>query len=235
MEIRFSGIYVIIHLIVVLTLFVSPFIFFNVYADNTQNEWKITIPDGASEQEMVQGFYPNELPVLVGDVIVWENKDNINHSITSGLPQNPDHSGLFFNFGEIKPGESISYKLKNSDYIAFYYFCEIHPWMTGKFFFSNLEMSQSETDKPIILEKQTYSYGEEISVSGQVHKDFGGTQYSTLIYDQNNVLVDFSNGFFDSEGLSSNYRSREYFMGNEWRLSNKISLWRTKQGNSDKF
>jgi len=200
MEIRFSGIYVIIHLIVVLTLFVSPFIFFNVYADNTQNEWKITIPDGASEQEMVQGFYPNELPVLVGDVIVWENKDNINHSITSGLPQNPDHSGLFFNFGEIKPGESISYKLKNSDYSAFYYFCEIHPWMTGKFFFSNLEMSQSETDKPIILEKQTYSYGEEISVSGQVHKDFGGTQYSTLIYDQNNVLVDFSNGFFDSEG-----------------------------------
>jgi hypothetical protein len=72
--------------------------------------------------------------------------------------------------------------------------------MTGKFFFSNLEMSQSETDMPIILEKQTYSYGEEISVSGQVHKDFGGTKYSTLIYDQNNVLVDFSNGFFDSEG-----------------------------------
>jgi len=103
MEIRFSRIYVIIHLFVVLALFVSPFIFFNVYADNTQNEWKITIPYGASDKDTVQGFFPNELPVLVGDVIVWENKDSINHSITSGLPQNPDHSGLFFNIGEIKP------------------------------------------------------------------------------------------------------------------------------------
>jgi len=200
MEIRFSRIYVIIHLFAVLALFVSPFIFFNVYADNTQNEWKITIPDGASIQDTVGGFYPNELPVLVGDVVVWENKDNVNHSITSGLPQHPDDSGLFFNLGEIKPGESISYELKNSDFSAFYYFCEIHPWMTGKLFLSNLEMAQSETDMPIILEKQTYSYGEEISVSGQVHKDFAGTKYSTLIYDQKNVLVDFSNGFFDSDG-----------------------------------
>jgi len=200
MEIKFSRIYVIIHLFAVLALFVSPFIFFNVYADNTQNEWKITIPDGASDQGTVQGFYPNELPVLVGDVIVWENKDNVNHSITSGLPQHPADSGLFFNLGEIKPGKSISYEFKNSDFSAFYYFCEIHPWMTGKLFLSNLEMAQSETDMPIILEKQTYSYGEKISVSGQVHKDFGETKYSTLIYDQNNVLVDFSNGFFDSDG-----------------------------------
>ena len=200
MEIRFTRIYVIIHLFAVLVLFVSPFIFFNVYADNTQNEWRITIPEGISDQDSVQGFFPNELPVLVGDVIVWENKDNVNHSITSGLPQHPEHSGLFFNLGVIKPGESISYELENSDFSAFYYFCEIHPWMTGKFFLSNLETAQSEADMPIILEKQTYSYGEEISVSGQVHKDFAGTKYSTLIYDQNNELVDFSNGFFDNDG-----------------------------------
>ena len=221
MEIRFSRIYVIIHLIAVLALFVSPFIFFNVYADNTQNEWKITIPDGASDQDTVGGFYPNELPVLVGDVIVWENKDNVNHSITSGLPQHPDDSGLFFNLGEIKPGESISYELKNSDFSAFYYFCEIHPWMTGKLFLSNLEMAQSETDMPIILEKQTYSYGEEISVSGQVHKDFGGTKYSTLIYDQNNVLVDFSNGFFDSDG---SYLQTIQVKGATWDMNGNYQI-----------
>jgi len=221
MEIRISRIYVIIHLFAVFALFVSPFIFFNVYADSTQNEWKITIPDGASDQDTVQGFYPNELPVLVGDMIVWENKDSVNHSITSGLPQNPDQSGLFFNLGVIKPGESNSYELKNSDFSAFYYFCEIHPWMTGKFFLSNLEMAQSETDMPIILEKKTYSYGEEISVSGQVHKDFGGTKYSTLIYDQNNVLVNFSNGFFDSDG---SYLETLEAKGATWEMNGNYQM-----------
>jgi plastocyanin len=220
MEIRFSRIYVIIHLFAVLALFVSPFVFFNVYAD-TQNEWKVTIPDGASDQDIVQGFYPNELPVLVGDVIVWENKDNVNHSITSGLPQHPDDSGLFFNLGEIKPGESISYEFKNSDYSAFYYFCEIHPWMTGKFFLSNLEMAKSETDIPIALEKQAYSYGEEILVSGQVHKDFEGTKYSTLIYDQNNVLVDFSNGFFDGDG---SYLQTIQAKGSTWDMNGNYQI-----------
>jgi len=221
MEIKFSRIYVIIHLFAVLVLFVSPFIFFNVYADNTQNEWKITIPDGASDQDTVGWFYPNELPVLVGDVIVWENNDNVNHSITSGLPQHPDDSGLFFNLGEIKPGESISYELKNSDFSAFYYFCEIHPWMTGKLFLSNLEIAQSETDMPIILEKQTYSYGEEISVSGQVHKDFAGTKYSTLVYDQNNLLVDFSNGFFDSDG---SYLQTIQAKGTTWEMNGNYQI-----------
>ncbi len=221
MEIKFSRIYVIIHLFAVLVLFVSPFIFFNVYADNTQNEWKITIPDGASDQDTVGWFYPNELPVLVGDVIVWENNDNVNHSITSGLPQHLDDSGLFFNLGEIKPGESISYELKNSDFSAFYYFCEIHPWMTGKLFLSNLEIAQSETDMPIILEKQTYSYGEEISVSGQVHKDFAGTKYSTLVYDQNNLLVDFSNGFFDSDG---SYLQTIQAKGTTWEMNGNYQI-----------
>ena len=221
MEIKFSRIYVIIHLFAVLVLFVSPFIFFNVYADNTQNEWKITIPDGASDQDTVGWFYPNELPVLVGDVIVWENNDNVNHSITSGLPQHPDDSGLFFNLGKIKPGESISYELKNSDFSAFYYFCEIHPWMTGKLFLSNLEIAQSETDMPIILEKQTYSYGEEISVSGQVHKDFAGTKYSTLVYDQNNLLVDFSNGFFDSDG---SYLQTIQAKGTTWEMNGNYQI-----------
>ncbi len=221
MEIKFSRIYVIIHLFAVLVLFVSPFIFFNVYADNTQNEWKITIPDGASDQDTVGWFYPNELPVLVGDVIVWENNDNVNHSITSGLPQHLDDSGLFFNLGKIKPGESISYELKNSDFSAFYYFCEIHPWMTGKLFLSNLEIAQSETDMPIILEKQTYSYGEEISVSGQVHKDFAGTKYSTLVYDQNNLLVDFSNGFFDSDG---SYLQTIQAKGATWEMNGNYQI-----------
>jgi len=151
MEIRFSRIYIIIHLSAVIALFASPFIFFNVYADDTQNEWKITIPNGASEKENFQGFYPNDLPVNIGDTIMWENKDGAIHSITSGLPKYPDQSGTFFDLGEIKPESSRSFVLTNTDFVAFYYFCEIHPWMTGKIFIGDLENAQPETETPILL------------------------------------------------------------------------------------
>ena len=199
MEVRFSRIYVIIHLVAVFVLFVSPFIFFNVYADDAQNVWKITIPDGASENEKSQKIFPNELPVLVGDTIVWENKDSVIHSISSGIPNYPEQSGLFFDLGEIKPGSSSSFVLTNSDFNAFYYFCKIHPWMTGKIFISNSEMSQPETDSAIFLQRYDYTFGDEISISGQVHKDFAGTKYTTLIYNQNDELVDISNGYFDND------------------------------------
>ena len=199
MEIRFSRIYVIIHLFAVFALFVSPFIFFSAYADDSQNEWKITIPDNASEKEQSNGFFPNELPVRVGDTIVWENKDTIIHSITSGVPQHTDYSGTFFNLGEIKPGSSNSHILTNSDFSAFYYFCEVHPWMTGKIFISDLKIAQPETDNPIVLDMQDYVYGDKISISGQVHKDFAGSKYTTLIYNQNEELVDVSNGFFEND------------------------------------
>ena len=199
MEIRFSRIYVIIHLFAVFALFASPFIFFNAYADDTQNVWKISIPNGASAEEKSQGFFPNELPIFVGDTIVWENKDSIIHSIASGLPQHPEQSGLFFDLGEIKPGSSMSHVLTNTDFDAFYYFCEIHPWMTGKIFISNSFVAQPEADMPIILEKQDYTYGDKISISGQVHKDFAGTKYTTLIYNQHEELIDISNGFFDND------------------------------------
>jgi len=198
MEIKFSRIYVIIHLAAVFALFVSPFIFFNVYADDTQNIWKITIPNGASE-EGTQTFFPNELPVFVGDTIVWENKDSVIHSITSGLPKHADQSGMFFDLGEIKPGSSRSHVLTNTDFYAFYYFCEIHPWMTGKFFISDLQNAQPETNNPISLEKHDYVFGDKISISGKVHNDFAGTKYTAIIYNQNDELVDISNGFFGSD------------------------------------
>ena len=197
MEVKFARFYVLVHLLVVFALFVSPFIFFNVYADETENVWKITISNGASENEKIQGFFPNELPVLVGDTIIWENNDNTIHKITSGVPNHPDHSGIFFNLGEIRPGDSKSYVLTNSEFGEYYYFCEIHPWMTGKFFLSDIEMAQPETDMPIFLEIEIHVIGEEVSISGQVHKDFAGTKYTTLIYDKNDELVESSNGFFD--------------------------------------
>jgi len=58
MVISLSTLYVMIHLLAVFALATAPFIFFSVYADDTQNEWKITILNGASGKGPVQGFYP---------------------------------------------------------------------------------------------------------------------------------------------------------------------------------
>ena len=199
MSLRFPTLYVIIHFFAVLALAIAPFIFFNVYADDTQNEWIVNIPKGASSQGPVVGFYPDELPAFVGDTIVWKNQDSVTHSITSGLPNYPEKSGEFFHPGKVEPGKSVSFVLTNSDYIAFYYFCEIHPWLTGKIFLSDLPIAQSETDTPIIAEENTYSYGDTIKITGKVHQDFAGTKYTTLTYNQKNDLVDMSYGYFDKD------------------------------------
>jgi len=203
MSITFPTFYIIIHFVAVLALAIAPFIFFNVYADETQNEWVVTIPKGASGQGQVMGFYPEELPAFVGDTIVWKNQDSVAHSITSGLPNYPEKSGEFFHPGKVEPGKTVSFVLTNSDYIAFYYFCEIHPWLTGKIFLSDLPIAQSETDTPIVAQKDTYSYGDTIKIKGKVHQDFAGTKYTTLTYNQKNDLVDISHGYFDKDASYS--------------------------------
>ncbi|MGI0077264.1 MAG: cupredoxin domain-containing protein, partial [Nitrosopumilaceae archaeon] len=221
MAISLSTLYVMIHLLAVFALATAPFIFFSVYADDTQNEWKITIPNGASGQRPVQGFYPNQLPVLVGDTIVWENKDSVIHSITSGVPEHPEYSGLFFNLGEVSSGKSVSYVMPDTDFLAFYYFCEIHPWMTGKFFNSGLEVAQPEMDTEIITKENKYAYGDTITISGQVHKDFTKTEYTLLIYDQSNNLVDISYGYFDEK---STYLQTINAKGLTWKTNGNYQV-----------
>ena len=221
MSIRLSTLYVMIHLSAVFALVAAPFIFFSAYADDTQNEWKITIPNGASDHEPVQGFYPNQLPVAVGDTIVWENKDSVIHSITSGVPEHPEHSGVFFNLGEVAPGKSVSHVMPDTDFLAFYYFCEIHPWMTGKFFNSGLEVAQPETDTEIITKENKYAYGDTIIISGQVHEDFAKTEYMVLIYDQSNNLVDISYGHFDE---NSTYLQSINAKGTMWTTNGNYQV-----------
>jgi plastocyanin len=213
MLLDFSRVYVMIHLFAVLALGIAPFVFFSVYADDTQNEWKITIPDGASNQDLQIGMYPNELPVKVGDTIIWENEDSVPHSITSGLPTHPEFAGMFFNPGNVEPGKSVSQVLLNSDFNSFYYFCEIHPWLTGNIFVSNATIAQPETNKPVITDKKSYSYGDTITFSGKVHQDFAKTDYTSLIYNQNNDLVYISEGIFDDK---ASYRETVITKGDEW-------------------
>jgi plastocyanin len=210
-----------IHLLAIIALGITPFVFFSVYADDVKSEWKITIPNGASNQDLQTEVYPNQLPVIVGDVIIWENKDSVPHSITSGLPKHPEFAGLFFDPGKVDPGKSVSYVLLNSDFNSFYFFCEIHPWLTGNIFVSDSSIAQPETNESIITDKQSYNFGNTLTISGKVHQDFAKTDYSFLIYNQKNDLVYISDGIFDDK---ASYLETIFLNGDEWNYNGNYKI-----------
>ena len=84
----------------------------------------------------------------------------------------------------LSPGGSYSISL-DPDFAGYYYFCEIHPWFTGKIFFedregifhSTLDISYEIHDSKTLL------------VNGLVDSDFGTTGYEILIYDSKNNLI----------------------------------------------
>jgi plastocyanin len=93
----------------------------------------VTILAGAS----VQGnpsFQPAESKVPLGSKVVWQNKDTTVHTATSGSGATDPNSGKVFDTKMINAGSnSDPIEIKNAkvgDVLAYY--CQIHPYMTGK-------------------------------------------------------------------------------------------------------
>lgn len=179
-----------IHLILGLALL--GMIFPIAHAQNYQ----ITILDGTSKQESGLKFYPETLPFSGDDTITWKNEDSTPHSITSGIGAHPEYSGKFFKTGIISSGKSGSAKIDVKQNFAFYYFCELHPWLAGKLVVDTAPESQPETTNPIVT---TGQIGSDVAISGQVHLDFRKTPYDILTY-QGDTLVDVKHGIFDDAG-----------------------------------
>ena len=180
--------------IMALSLFVFPEIF--------AEEWTIEIQNGASDSTTEMAFLPDKVAFVKGDIIKIKNNDSVSHHIVSGLPDFPDYYGYFFDAGVIKPEMESIIPLKEVKNEAYYYLCEIHPWMTGKLFVSDTIVAQPETQNPISLNKNIISKGEAITVTGNVHSDFWGSEYQLQIYDSQNKLVNIIYGKFDDK---SNY------------------------------
>lgn len=130
-------------------------------------------------------FQPRELPIISGDSVIWKNMDSTSHKIASGVPQHPDYSGEFFSTNIISPGEDHTISLDFEGYAGYYYFCEIHPWFTGKIFFEErpgMYNSTLDTSYEILDENK-------LSVGGIVESDLGNTEYEMLIFDSKNNVV----------------------------------------------
>jgi len=160
---------------------ILPIMISSAYAENSWTVF-LTPYDGIEKEEL---FRPLELPIHSGDKVTWINQDSTIHRIVSGVPQHPDYSAEFFSTDVLSTGESSSVSLDSEGFVAYYYFCEIHPWFTGKIFFE---------DRPdIFYSTLDISYeihdSETLLVNGLVHSDFGTTGYEILIYDSKNNLI----------------------------------------------
>jgi len=92
----------------------------------------ISVPSGASLAGNCDSpntcFNPELITVGIGDIVTWTNNDNIEHTITSGIPSDgPD--GLW-DSGNLSTGEVFSI-IAPSPAGSYNYFCTIHPWQTG--------------------------------------------------------------------------------------------------------
>ncbi len=71
-------------------------------------------------------FKPDRIEINVGDTVVWTNKDDIQHTVTFGTPEQP---GALFDSGFFTLGQTFSYTFAEPGEYA--YFCQRHPHMQG--------------------------------------------------------------------------------------------------------
>lgn len=90
---------------------------------------KVSIPKGAMTQSEGQLYFdPQEITIASGTTVVWSNDDSAAHTVTSGNPSEGP-SGTF-DSSMISPGKTFEYKFEAAGTTE--YFCQVHPWMTGK-------------------------------------------------------------------------------------------------------
>ncbi len=94
-------------------------------------------------------FSPSILNVSPGDTVTWTNNDNVNHTVTSGLPYQ-DQEGILFDSGSIMKGKSFSFTFH--DIGTYKYFDSIDKWMVGEVIVGNSEHVPICTDS-LILQK----------------------------------------------------------------------------------
>lgn len=183
----FVSIIVLLGLILILPLGVS-----SVFAENSWNVF-LNPYDGIQKDEL---FVPLELPISFGDTVTWINQDSTAHKIVSGVPEHIDYSGEFFSTEILSPGDSFSETFDDtSQYTGFYYFCEIHPWFTGKLFFEDRE--------DILYSTLDISYDviepETLQITGLVESVLATTGYEIQIYDSKNRLISQKLSSFESD------------------------------------
>lgn len=156
------------------------------FADNSTASWKITITTDSGVNST--SFWPPELHARQNDTIQWVNNDTTVHTVTSGVQNHPTYVGKIFDSSVINPGQSYSLKITENMWSAYYYFCKIHPWMTGKIDVGTAYLGVSP-DFNIETDKEAYSDGDKIRVSGIVNNTYQITPVTIQIFDNERNMI----------------------------------------------
>ena len=211
------------HIIVFLSIIIISISIQNAFADNSQIPWKITIKSDHLKINDTS-FWPQELQAREGSIIEWTNKDTISHTVTSGVPNHLEYMGKIFDSGMINPGKTYSFEIPSDKWSAYYYFCKIHPWITGKIDVGDAYLNQSPIFT-INTDKETYQNNEIIKISGFVNNTYQimpltmqifDSQRNLIFADKTNLLKDKSfsyqltanNNIFKSTG---NYKIKAFY------------------------
>ena len=71
-------------------------------------------------------YIPNTLTIPKGGVVMWQNNDSVNHTVTSGMPGS---GTTLFKSGTITPGGKFYFTFNDAG--SFPFFSELDPSMTG--------------------------------------------------------------------------------------------------------
>jgi len=158
------------------------------FGESSSIPWKINIKTNPG----VNGtsFWPPEIHARPNETVQWINNDTTVHTITSGVLDHPTYVGKIFDSGTINPGESYSLKVSDQ-WSAYYYFCKIHPWMTGKIDVGIAYLGISP-DFSIETDKEQYSEGDVIRISGIANNTYQITPITIQIFDNQRNLVYFN-------------------------------------------
>lgn len=81
------------------------------------------------------GYQPDPVQVKVGQTVIWTNNDSAFHTVTSGLPGQPD-AGKLFDSGLQGPtamtGKGKTFEHTFDTAGEFDYHCALHPALVGK-------------------------------------------------------------------------------------------------------
>jgi len=93
---------------------------------------EIKIVEGASTLE-VNAYVPAEITVEKGTILVWNNADDVIHTVTSGIGFDEPNFGSLFDSSNIKTNSTFSLNTAKLEPGEYEYFCTFHPIMKGKF------------------------------------------------------------------------------------------------------
>lgn len=184
--------------------------------------WKITIKTSPGVNST--SFWPPELHARQNETIQWINNDTVAHTVTSGVIDHPDYVGKIFDSGAINPGGTFSLKIPADMWSGYYYFCKIHPWMSGKIDVGIAYLGVSP-DFSIETDKESYSPGDTIRISGIANNTYQITPITIQIFDsqRNLVYTNKTNLFSDNSFLyefnatntifktTDNYKIKSFF------------------------